>query len=157
MAESSPENAPEAAQTPDAASDAAAETAEAADATNDATATAAGESAATATASAPTIEPPSAPAEIDLSQLPLHTRSLLKIKVAVTVTLARQQRPIEEIIEMGPGTLVKFEKTYDEPLELTVGDLPIARGDVVKVGDKFGLRIGKIIRAHERFASVTKS
>lgn len=92
--------------------------------------------------------------DIDLSHLPVHTRSLLKIEVAVTVTLARQRRPIHEITELGPGTLVKFEKTYDEPLELTVGDLPIARGEVVKVGDKFGLRIGKLIRPHERFASV---
>src|SRR4051812_4479110 len=53
--------------------------------------------------------------EIDLSQLPAHTRSMLKIEVAVTVTLARQRRPIQEITELGPGMLVKFEKTYDEP------------------------------------------
>lgn len=92
--------------------------------------------------------------DIDLSHLPLHTRSLLKIRVAVRVTLARQRRPIQEIMELGPGTLVKFEKTYDEPLELSVGDLPIAQGEAVKVGDKFGLRIGKIIRPHERFKSV---
>jgi flagellar motor switch protein FliN/FliY len=95
-----------------------------------------------------------AAAGIDLSHLPDHTRSLLKIQVAVTVTLANQRRPIHEITELGPGTLVKFEKTFDEPLELSVGDLPIARGEVVKVGDKFGLRIGKLIRPHERFASV---
>jgi flagellar motor switch protein FliN len=98
---------------------------------------------------------PAAPeASLDLSQLPAHTRSLLKIRVPVTVTLAHQRRPIKEITELGPGTLVKFEKTYDEPLQLTVGDLPIARGEVVKVGDKFGLRIRQLIRPHERFASV---
>jgi flagellar motor switch protein FliN/FliY len=101
-------------------------------------------------------EQPSTEPDIDLSHLPAHTRSLLKIEVAVTVTLARQRRPIHEITELGPGTLVKFDKTYDEPLELTVGDLPIARGEVVKVGDKFGLRIGKLIRPHERFASVAR-
>jgi flagellar motor switch protein FliN/FliY len=94
--------------------------------------------------------------ELDLSQLPLHTRSLLKVRVVVTVALAHQRRPLHEITELGPGTLVKFEKTYDEPLVLSVGNLPIAVGEVVKVGDKFGLRIGKIIRPHERFASVAK-
>jgi flagellar motor switch/type III secretory pathway protein FliN len=41
-------------------------------------------------------------------------------------------------------------------MELSVGDLPIALGEVVKVGDKFGLRISKIIRPHERFESVGK-
>jgi flagellar motor switch protein FliN len=93
-------------------------------------------------------------ADIDLSHLPLHTRSLLKIPVTVRVTLARQRRSLSEITELGPGTLVKFEKTYDRPLELSIGDLPIAEGEAVKVGDKFGLRIGKIIRPHERFKSV---
>jgi flagellar motor switch protein FliN/FliY len=91
--------------------------------------------------------------ELDLSHLPAQTRGLLKIPVIVTVTLAQQRHPIREITELGPGTIVKFEKTYDEPLELTVGELPIASGEVVKVGDKFGLRIGRIIRPHERQAS----
>ena len=75
-----------------------------------------------------------------------QTRNLLKIEVAVAVELAHQRLPIHDIIEMGPGTLVKFEKTYEEPLELTIDGLPIARGEVVKVGDKFGLRIGKLVR-----------
>jgi flagellar motor switch protein FliN/FliY len=79
----------------------------------------------------PVSQPASVDGEFDLSQLPAHTQSLLKIKVAVSVDLAHQRRPIHEIIEMGPGTLVKFEKTYDEPLELTVDGLPIARGEVV--------------------------
>jgi flagellar motor switch/type III secretory pathway protein FliN len=97
---------------------------------------------------------PAASSEIDLSHLPAHTRSLLRIPVTVRVTLARQRRPVSEIMELGPGTLVKFEKTYDKPLELSIGELPIAEGEAVKVGDKFGLRIGQIIRPHERFKSV---
>jgi len=77
--------------------------------------------------------------------LPEHARGLLKIRVAVRVTLASQRKPIQEIIELGPGSIVKFDKTCDEPLELTIGDRPIAMGEVVKVGDKFGLRIGGLI------------
>ncbi len=77
-----------------------------------------------------------------LATLPLHTRGLLKIKVPVTVTLAAQRIPIQEILELGPGSIVKFDKTCNEPLELAVGDRVIATGEVVKVGDKFGLRVG---------------
>jgi flagellar motor switch protein FliN/FliY len=65
----------------------------------------------------------------------------LKIDVPVTVTLAAQRKPIHEILELGPGTIVKFDKTCDEPLELMVGERVIATGEVVKVGDKFGLRV----------------
>ena len=78
---------------------------------------------------------------------PEHMRNVLRITVPVTVTLASQRTPIHEIIELGPGTIVKFEKTCEEPLELSVGDRTIATGEVVKVGDKFGLRLGAIVKA----------
>jgi flagellar motor switch/type III secretory pathway protein FliN len=58
------------------------------------------------------------------------------------VTLAAQRIPIQEILELGPGSIVKFDKTCDQPLELAVGERVIATGEVVKVGDKFGLRVG---------------
>lgn len=86
--------------------------------------------------------------------LPPFKRSLLKISVPVTVTLAMQRKPIQEIIELGPGSIVKFDKTCDEPLDLSVGDRLIARGDVVKVGDKFGLRISDMASTGEQFATV---
>jgi flagellar motor switch/type III secretory pathway protein FliN len=96
------------------------------------------------------------PPDVDLTHLNMHTRSLLKVRVPVTVTLATQRTTVQEILELGPGSLVKFEKTYDRPLELAVGELPVAQGEAVKVGDKFGLRIGRLIRAQERFASVDR-
>jgi flagellar motor switch protein FliN/FliY len=73
---------------------------------------------------------------------PTISSGLLKIRVPIRVTLASQRKTIQEIVELGPGSIVKFEKTCDEPLELSVGDLPFATGEVVKVGDKFGLRLG---------------
>ena len=88
-----------------------------------------------------------------LGTWPHHMRNVLRITVPVTVTLASQRTPIHEIIELGPGTIVKFEKTCDQPLELNVGDRPIATGEVVKVGDKFGLRIGTILKLGEEPAA----
>src|SRR5688572_33228243 len=80
-----------------------------------------------------------------LADLPVYARGLMRIRVPVRVTLASQRKPIQEIIELGPGSIVKFDKTCDEPLELCVGDRPIATGEVVKVGDKFGLRVGALL------------
>ena len=84
--------------------------------------------------------------EAELSQLPEYSRRLLQICVPVRVTLASQRKSVQEIIELGPGSIVKFDKTCDEPLELCVGDRPVARGEVVKVGDKFGLKISGLIK-----------
>src|SRR6478736_3311905 len=80
--------------------------------------------------------------EAELNRLPTYARGLLRIRVPVQVTLASQRKSIQEIIELGPGSIIKFAKTCDEPLELCVGDRPIAQGEVVKVGDKFRLKIG---------------
>jgi flagellar motor switch protein FliN len=84
--------------------------------------------------------------EAELEQLPEYSRSLLQIMVPVRVTLASQRKNIQEIIELGPGSIVKFDKTCDEPLELCIGDRPVAQGEVVKVGDKFGLKISGLVK-----------
>ncbi len=84
--------------------------------------------------------------EAELSQLPEYSRRLLRIRVPVRVTLVSQRKSIQEIIELGPGSIVKFDKTCDEPLELCVGERPVAHGEVVKVGDKFGLKISGLVK-----------
>lgn len=84
--------------------------------------------------------------EAELAKLPTFAQRLLRIRVPIQVTLASQRKSIQEIVELGPGSIVKFAKTCDEPLELCIGDRTIAQGEVVKVGDKFGLRISNLVK-----------
>jgi flagellar motor switch protein FliN len=88
--------------------------------------------------------PPGADAVVD--QTPAFPQQLLKIRVPLRVTLASQRKSVQEITELGPGSIIKFAKTCDEPLELLVGNRQIAQGEVVKVGDKFGLRISGLVQ-----------
>jgi flagellar motor switch protein FliN/FliY len=83
---------------------------------------------------------------MELRSLPTYARGLLHIRVPVQVKLASQRKSVQEIIELGPGSIVKFEKTYDEPLEVCIGGRTIAEGEVVKVGDKFGVRISGLVK-----------
>jgi flagellar motor switch/type III secretory pathway protein FliN len=73
------------------------------------------------------------------------------------VRLAAKRLSIGEIVQLGPGSIVKFDKSCEEMLELNVGQCPIAVGEAVKVGDKFGLRITSLIRPSERFCTVRHS
>jgi len=91
-----------------------------------------------------------------VDDLPGYSRSLLRIKVPVVVTLARERQPIGRILKLGPGSIIQFEKSCEEMLELDVGGHSVARGEAVKVGDKFGLRINSMILPEERFAPVRK-
>jgi flagellar motor switch protein FliN len=81
-----------------------------------------------------------------IERLPSHTRGVLRVTVPIRVTLASQRKSVQEIIELGPGSILAFDKTCEEPMDLMVGNHTLAQGEVVKVGDKFGLRIRSIVR-----------
>jgi flagellar motor switch protein FliN len=108
---------------------------------------------------APVASPP--PAERSeptdpLDRLPAYSRSMLRIEVPVVVNLASTKQTIEEVLELGPGSIIKFDKSCEELLDLEVDGHPIARGDAVKVGDKFGLRINSMILPEERFRKLCR-
>jgi flagellar motor switch protein FliN len=96
------------------------------------------------------------PTTPSLEELPPYARSLLRIRVPVAVSLASKKETIGEILQLGPGAIVKFDKACDETLQLVVNNVPVAEGEAVKISDKFGLRISKILPPHERFHRVTR-
>ena len=97
-----------------------------------------------------------APPTLSLSSrdLPPYTRSLLRIKVPVVVTLAEKRQALSRIVELGPGAIIQFDKSCEQMLDLEVGNQAVACGEAVKVGDKFGLRITAISLPDERFKPV---
>ena len=74
-----------------------------------------------------------------------YRTGVLKIETSVSVTLARQNVSLQKILGLVPGSMLLFNKHYAEPLTLEANGLPIATGETVKVGDKFGIRILQII------------
>ena len=86
--------------------------------------------------------------------LPIYTKSLLRIRVPVVVNLATMKKSVSQVVELGLGSILQFDKACDEPLTLEVGGRRVAYGEVVKVGDKFGLRISSISLPPERFAKI---
>jgi flagellar motor switch protein FliN len=86
-----------------------------------------------------------------LPKLPAYTRSLLKIRVPIVVTLASSKQPLNRIIELAPGSIIPFDKSCEDTLSLEVNNHEVAIGEAVKVGDKFGLRITSMILPPERF------
>jgi flagellar motor switch/type III secretory pathway protein FliN len=96
-----------------------------------------------------------APLHHRLEDLPGYTRSVLKVKVPVATILARGRKPIKMVLELGVGSIIQFEKSYDEMLEVEVGQaIVIALAEAVKVGDKFGCRISTVMLPEERFRRV---
>ncbi len=84
-----------------------------------------------------------------------YCKSVLRVKVPLVVTLARKQMPIDQVLKLVPGVMIQFDKPCDTPMTVEVGDQAIAEGEIVKTGDKFGVRIGDILRPPERFVALT--
>lgn len=84
-------------------------------------------------------------------------KSLLRIEANVAVTLAHQELPVERILQFVPGVMIQFEKPCDTPLALEIDGNRIAEGEVVKVGDKFGLRITEICEREERWIPLVQA
>jgi len=79
-----------------------------------------------------------------------YSRAVLAIKTPVSVTLARKKVSLERIVDLVPGSMLTFDAHCDEPLTLEAGGRPIAIGETVKIGDKFGLRIRQISHLQEK-------
>jgi flagellar motor switch protein FliN/FliY len=91
---------------------------------------------------------------VSVASLPVYARSLLRVRVPVIVTLAEKKQALRRILELAPGSIIQFDKACEEMLELAVGQRPVALGEAVKVGDKFGLRVTSVILPEERFQPV---
>ena len=89
-----------------------------------------------------------------LRSLPSYARSLLRISVPVSVHLASIKQPVSRVLNIGPGTIIQFEKNCEQPLTLCVGSQPLAEGEAVKVGEKFGIKLTQMILPGERFFSL---
>ena len=85
--------------------------------------------------------------------LPPANRNLLRIKVPVTITLASKKQAIGSIVNLVPGTILRFDKSCDEKLDLEVGTRCIAQGECVQVGGRLGLRINSLTLPTERAAT----
>lgn len=79
---------------------------------------------------------------------------VLDINLVATARLGRIEMPIADILALGPGSIIEVGHLVDEPVELLVNDKLIARGEVVVVDEKFGLRITEILSPRERIESL---
>lgn len=75
---------------------------------------------------------------------------ILDIPLKVTVELGRAKMAIREILQLAQGSVIELSKFAGEPLEVLVNDKLIARGEVVVVNEKFGIRLTDIVSPVER-------
>lgn len=74
---------------------------------------------------------------------------LMDLTFPVSIELGRTKMLIKDILELGHGSVIEFEKLAGEPVDLLVDDKKIAEGEVVVVDEHFGIRVTSLNRASD--------
>ena len=75
---------------------------------------------------------------------------ILDVTLQVTVEVGRARMTIQDLLQLGQGSVVELEKLAGEPLDIYVNGKQVARGEAVIVNEKFGVRLTDIISPEER-------
>jgi flagellar motor switch protein FliN/FliY len=75
---------------------------------------------------------------------------ILDIPLSLTVELGRNRMLISELLQLGQGSVIELSKLAGEPMDIFINQRLMARGEVVVVNEKFGVRLTDIISPAER-------
>lgn len=75
---------------------------------------------------------------------------ILDIPLMLSAQLGNTRMLIKDLLQLGPGSIVELDKLAGEPLEVLVNERLVARGEVVMVNEKFGIRLTDVISPTER-------
>ncbi len=75
---------------------------------------------------------------------------ILDIPLEVTVEMGRTKMLINDLLQLGQGSVIELNRLAGEPLDILVNNKLVARGEVVVVGEKFGIRLTDIVSPMER-------
>ena len=81
---------------------------------------------------------------------PANLDFILDIPLDISVQLGRTRMFIQDLLKLGQGSVIELTKNAGETLEILANDRLIAKGDVVVVNDKYGIRLTEVISPVER-------
>ncbi len=71
--------------------------------------------------------------------------TLLDVTLPVTIEFGRTEMSIQEVLELTMGSVIQLERMVGEPVDILVGDRKLGEGEVVVIGEYFGVRINRVV------------
>lgn len=81
--------------------------------------------------------------DITSSEVPISM--LLDLSLPISIELGRTSMTVQEILRLGRGSVVQLDRLAGEPIDVYVGDRRFAEGEVVLLGETFGVRVTRIL------------
>lgn len=88
----------------------------------------------------------------EFSEAPRPRRSreditiLYDVPMIVEAEMGRASRSVREVLKLGEGAVIEFDKDSSEPVDLVVNGTLIARGEVVEIEGNYGVRITELMQ-----------
>jgi flagellar motor switch protein FliN len=79
---------------------------------------------------------------------------ILDVPLELTVQLGMTKMLIRDLLQLGQGSVVELDKLAGEPMEILINHKLVARGEVVVVNEKFGVRLTDIVSPAERISQL---
>jgi flagellar motor switch protein FliN/FliY len=79
---------------------------------------------------------------------------LFDVPLQVSIEVGRARILLKDLLHMGEGYVIELDKLSGDPLDLYVNSRLIARGEAVKVGDKFGIKLTEVVSQSDRIAKL---
>ncbi len=79
---------------------------------------------------------------------------ILDIPLELSVELGKTKMLVNDLLQLGQGSIIELNKLAGEPLEVYINKKLIARGEVVVVNEKFGVRLTDVITPIDRVKSL---
>lgn len=70
---------------------------------------------------------------------------LMSVPLKITAELGTCKMLVEDILKLGTGSIVELDRIAGGPVDLLVNDRLVARGEVVAIDEKFGVRVTELI------------
>lgn len=73
--------------------------------------------------------------------------ALLDVSMPVIIEIGRTTMTLQEVLQLGPGSIVSLDRAVGEPVDIFVGDRRLAQGEIVVVNDHLGVRVTRVLTA----------
>ncbi len=76
--------------------------------------------------------------------------TLYDLAMPVSIELGRTRMTVQELLSLGRGSVIQLDRLAGEPMDVYVGDRRFAEGEVVVIGEQFGIRITRVLNHDQR-------
>jgi flagellar motor switch protein FliN/FliY len=71
--------------------------------------------------------------------------TLLDVSMPVAIEFGRTHLTVQEVLDLGNGSVIQLDRMVGEPIDIFISDRKLAEGEVVVIGEHFGVRITRIL------------